>query len=465
MGSMIARLWGRSQPRDEHRVRSDQGGSGSSLARRTAQLAAAGLSVIALVASLCGTASAQTWSLRREQPALFEIVAIDETAQPQWPFGSEDIAKDGAGTYAADEAAVDLRSVYADTRSDGFWVRAYVASAVAPMPSAVAFFFLDNDSNARTGGKAEGDGLLDGWSTDPSPGGYEVAVGMRGDGSAIGVFFWDGAKDVWTLQPDKPALVTVETGNVLDPVGLSGDDHAYFQIMLDAKVVELGDGCTGPLFVRTWNDATGTRAFGDSSDVTICKARLNAHGDPEILRSNECASDASCPAHGECRERTCVFEYACSKDDECRAGERCTASVCVRVVDKSCDADADCDGLVCASDKCTACSDSGDRACASGYVCTPGGTCIRPGDRGTSGRNGGGSGSSGSAAPAGERVRGGAFTCATFAEPAAPNRTSAGVIACLGIAAVWIGRRRRRLPAVHRRSARATSEASERGSR
>jgi hypothetical protein len=462
MGSMIARLWGRSQPRDEHRVRSDRSGSGSFLARRSAQLAAASLSVIALVASLSSTASAQTWSQQRERPALFEIVAIDETSQPLWIFGSEDIAKDGVGTYAADEAAVDLRSVYADTRSDGLWVRAYVASDVEPLPGAVAFFFLDNDSNAKTGGKAEGDLLFDGWSTDPSPGGYEVAVGMRGDGTALGVFSWDDTKDAWTRQPDKPVLVTLETGKARDPVRLSGDNHGYFQITLDSSVVELGDGCTGPLFVRLWNDATGMRAFGDSSDVTICKARLNAYGDPEILRSNACDSDASCPANGKCRERTCVFEYECNKNDDCRADERCTGSVCVRVVDKSCDAAADCDGLVCASDKCTACSDSGDRACASGYVCTPGGTCIRPGATGAAGRTGGGSGSSGSAGAGGERVRGGAFTCAAFAEPTARSRTGSGVIAFVGVAAVWIGRRRRRL---RHRTVKLPAGAGERGAR
>jgi hypothetical protein len=427
------------------------------------QLAAASLSVIALAASLGSTASAQTWSQKRERPALFEIVAVDETSQPLWPFGPEDIAKDGAETYAADEAAVDLRSVYADARSEGLWVRAYVAIDDEPMSSAVAFFFLDNDANAKTGGKAEGDVLFDGWSTDPSPGGYEVAVGMRGDGVALGVFVWDDAKAVWTLQPDKPVLVTLETGKTRDPLRLSVENHGYFQITLDSKVVELGDGCTGPLFVRLWNDVTGARAFGDSSDVTICKARLNAYGDPEILRSNACESDASCPANGKCRERTCVFEYECKADDGCRDDERCMGSVCVRVVDKTCDAVADCDGLVCASSKCTACSDSGDRACASGYVCTPGGTCIRPGATGASGRSGGGSGTSGSAGAAGERVRGGAFTCSAFAGPA--TRTGAGSIAFFGIAAFWFDRLRRRRRARRRERIEATSETDSRGAR
>ena len=431
-------------------MRSDRGGSGSSTARRTAQLAAAALTAITLLASTASSAAAQTWSERRERPSLFEIVAVDETAQSLWPFGQEDIAKDGVANSMADESAVDLRSVYAATRSDGLWVRTYVASDAEPMQSAVAFFFLDNDANAKTGGKAEGDTLFKGWSTDPSPGGYELAVGMRGDGTLLGVFEWDDAKDVWTLQPDKPVLVTLETGKARDPLRLAGDDHGYFQMKLEPRVLKLGDGCTGPLFVRLWNDATGARAFGDSSDVTLCKPRLNAYGDPEILASAECNADTSCPAQGKCRERVCVFEYDCNQDAECRDGERCMGSVCVRVVDRSCDSADDCDGLVCASGRCTACG-TGARACASGLLCTPGGTCIRPGETGSAGRGGSSGGRSGSGAEdgdAGERVRGGAFTCAALARIGTGEAgdydahwVAAGVLAALGVIA---GRKRRR---------------------
>jgi LPXTG-motif cell wall-anchored protein len=237
--------------------------------------------------------------------------------------------------------------------------------------------------------------------------------------------------------------VKLETGKARDPLRLSGDDHGYFQIDLALQVVELGDGCTGPLFVRTWNDAMGSRAFGDSSDVTLCRARLNAYGDPEILDSSECDNDASCPNRGKCRERTCVFEYECNQNAECRADERCMGSVCVRVVDKTCDSSSDCDGLVCAADKCAACSSSGDRACASGYLCTPGGTCIRPGDTGTSGREAsGGSGSGGSGGEPGERVRGGAFTCNALAASSGGGAAWSG-IGMVGLAG-WLARRRRK---------------------
>lgn len=454
---MIARLWGRERPRDGHRVRSDRSGSGSSTARRSAQLAAAAATIV-LVVFLTGTASAQTWSEQRERPSLFEIVAVDESALSVWPFGQEDLAKDGVSTTMPDESAVDLRSVYADTRSDGLWVRAYVASDAEPKASAVTFFFLDNDAKTTTGGKAEGDTLFKGWSTDPSPGGYELAVGMRGDGTLLGVYQWDEAKDQWTLQPDKPVLVTLETGKARDPLRLAGDDHGYFQMKLDPRVLKLGDGCTGPLFVRTWNDATGSRAFGDSSDVTLCKPKLNAYGDPEILETHECDTDASCPALGKCREHVCVFQYECTADTACRDAERCMSSVCVRVVDRTCDSADDCDGLVCASGRCSACASSGARACASGYLCTPGGTCIKPGATGNAGSGGrsgsGGSsgGKSGSGAEdegdAGVRVQGGAFTCAALSRIGGgltrdyePHWIAAGVLAALG---VIVGRRRKR---------------------
>lgn len=409
-------------------------------------LAAAVVSIV-LIVFLAGTASAQTWSERRERPSLFEIVAIDESALSLWPFGQEDLAKDGVANPMPDESAVDLRSVYADTRADGLWVRAYVASDAEPMQSAVTFFFLDNDAKTTTGGRAEGDTLFEGWSTDPTPGGYELAIGMRGDGTLLGVYQWDEAKDQWTLQPDKPTLVTLETGKTRDPLRLGGDDHGYFQMKLEPRALKLGDGCTGPLFVRTWNDATGSRAFGDSSDVTLCKPRLNAYGDPEILGTHECSTDSSCPAQGKCRERVCVFEYACNVDAACREGERCMGNVCVRVVDRSCESADDCDGLVCASGRCTACASSGARACASGLVCTPGGTCIEPGETGSAGRGGSSGGKSGSGdeeGDAGVRVQGGALTCAAIAGlggGTTPGWLAAGVLAALG---VFSARKRKR---------------------
>lgn len=427
-------------------MRSDRGSSGSSRARCSQLRAAA---AFALVVSVAAGASAQTWSLERERPSLFEIVAVDKTARPLWPYGQEDLANDKVATYEADEAAVDLRSLYVSSRSDLFWLRAYVESDAAPVESAVVFFFLDTDGNTKTGGKAEGNLLFKGWTADTSPGGYEVAIGMRGDETLLGVWLWNTPSKVWapTLVDAGPEMVQVETGKARDPLRLLGEDHGYFQVAIESSVAKLIDnGCTGPIFVRSWNDdpMMKDRAFGDSMGATSCKVELNAYGDPLILGSDRCDSDSTCPAHGKCRERVCVFEYECKVDDECRENEDCAGSVCVRVVDKSCDSANVCDGLVCASGKCTTCSDSGARACASGYLCTPNGTCIRPGQS-TAGKSGsGGSGGSGAdGGAAGERVQGGAFTCTAFSDGGSRGAAWSG-IAASALAAVWLVRRRRR---------------------
>jgi hypothetical protein len=401
-------------------------------------------SALAFLLALGSTASAQTWSERREVPSLFDIVAVDETGQLLWPFGQEDVAKDGGQVNRADETAVDLRSLYADARASHLWIRAYVAGEAVPPAAAIAFFFLDSDASNRTGGGAAGDVLFDGWTSDPSAGGYEVAVGLRGDGTALGVFFWDAKKSEWTKQPDKPELAALETGAARDPLRFSGDDHGYFQVDLDLARIDVKSGCKGPLFVRLWNDATGDRSFGDSGDVTLCEPRLNAYGDPVVLDSDACEKDDDCPADGKCRDRTCVFSYACGGNAECREGERCTSGVCVRVVDKSCDDSSDCDGLVCVNDRCSACAESGDHACAKGLVCTPRGACIKPGEKGSSGGSGNGAaGDDGAAGAAGERVRGGAFTC-SFS-----NDRDTSTSDCLGLAlfaavAFWLSRGRRR---------------------
>lgn len=375
------------------------------------------------IALLGSSASAQqTWSLERQRPSLFEIVSIDESAQPAWPFGDEDI----------DVPAIDLRSVYADARSSKLWLRAYVAATNAPAMTTVAFFFIDTDARTNTGGAARGDVLWPAFTEDETPGGYERAVGVRGDGTLLGVYFWEDGPDRWTKQPETPVRVEVEVGVARDPLRMLGDDHGYLQVELDLPTFQLDEACDGTIYVRTWNDVMGAARGGDEAEPAACRARLNAFGDPEPLQSARCSDDDACPARGECRDGTCVFAYECSQNAECRSDERCTSSVCVKVVDRSCDATSDCDGLVCVADRCESCSDSGARACADGLVCTPSGACIRPADaNGGSGGSGGRDGSGGSEGAAGARVQGGAFTCS-----AGPHSGAAGVTA-FSIFALW----------------------------
>jgi hypothetical protein len=376
---------------------------------------------VASVSLLTSPALAQSWSLGRERPALFEIIATDASADKAWPFEQEDVAGDGVATLQADEAAVDLRTVYADVRANRLWLRAYVAAKTAPTSNALAFFFIDTDARTNTGAKADDTKLWSGLTADPTPGGYERAVGMRGDGTLLGVYVWDAQKSTWEKQPDKPMLATLEVGVGRDPIRIAGDDHGYFQVELDLAASGLDAACEGTIFVRLKNDGDPKRNFGDDlgMDAAACRAQLNAFGDPTPLHSDACSSDASCPAQGVCRQGTCLFGYECSADTGCRTDEHCSAGTCVRVVEKSCQQDRDCDGLVCDAGRCTTCSATGARACESGLLCAPAGSCISP-------RAGAGGNkavpAAGSGATDGERVRGGAFVCA-----ATPGRDAAPI--------------------------------------
>jgi hypothetical protein len=384
-------------------------------------------------------AGAQTWSLKHQRPALFQIIAVDSTGEPGWPFGAEDLAGDGNQKFDPAEAALDLRSVYADARAKNLWLRAYVSGSVAPATGVVAFFFIDSDAQAKTGGKAEGSVLWPAFTPDSSDGGYERAVGLRGDGSSIGVFFWDAKSAAWVKQPERPALATLETGVARDPLRLDGDDHAYFQVQLALASYGLDLDCTGTIFVRLWNDAAG-KASDDDADAALCRPRLNVYGDPLILQSAACGGDADCPAQSRCREGVCLIAYSCDDDSDCRADEHCNAGTCQRVVTSACSDAKSCDGLVCASAHCVACSDEGADACPADQLCEPNGSCVSPADQKTPARS----------APAGEagtleadgggRVRGGSFTCSFQRQGSA---ASAAWLWLGGLATALLQRRRR----------------------
>jgi hypothetical protein len=406
--------------------------------RRRSVVSIAGL----LGLSLCAAqAHAQTWSVMRERPSLFEIIAVDATGDASWPFGQEDVAGDGASTEQADEAAIDVRSVYADVRAERLWLRAYVAGKIVPDKNAVAFFFIDDDARTSSGGKAEGNPLGFALGADPTPGGYERAIGVRGDGTLLGVFFWDTSNKQWSQQPDKPVLASSEAGATRDPLRLLGDDHGYFQVDSSLASVGLDAACSGTIFVRTWNDATGKRAFGDDASERAfeCHAKLDTYGNPELLQSGSCKNDAGCPAQGQCRSGICLFSYECVTDEVCPSGEHCSGGACVKVVDQSCKQSADCAGLICDAGHCVACSATGAHACASGYLCAPDGSCLRAADGGSAGKNAGSAGHGSAAGSGGARVRGGAFTCSAAR---AGHTGSAPLWLLLGLFAAGRGRRR-----------------------
>jgi hypothetical protein len=382
---------------------------------------------------VAAAANAQTWSSQRDRPALWQIVSVDASSEPGWPYGDEDIAKDGQATFLTDEARTDLRTTYADADANRLWLRSYVA-ADEMGPDLVAFFFVDADLNTSTGGPAISDVVWPEFETDPTPGGYEYAVGVRGDGSLLGHYRWNASQKLFEAPMVEPNTIAAEAGRDRDPILIGPPNHGYVQLALDHALSELDQNCRARIFVRLWNDVP-SRAFGDD-DVgpAACRPEQNAHGDPELLQPDPCTGDADCPADGRCLEGVCLFAYSC---DDCRAEEVCEAAKCVREVDASCEQDADCDGLVCESGDCLSCTESGARACESGRICSPDGSCVTPaeitGDAGDESSDDGG-------------VRGGAFHCSTAAGPAmlASLPSLAWLLALVWLPARAAARRKRR---------------------
>ena len=360
---------------------------------------------LALALTMLGsTASAQTWSERRQRPALFEIVAVDETAQTSWPFGREDIASDGESTVMPDEAAADLRSIYADARAGKLWLRAYVTATTAPaMADTIVFFFINTDARATTGGRADVMNLFPEAQLGMIDDGFERAVAISGDGMLFGVFFWDDTAKTWMEQPDRPILVTPEVGVARDPLRLAGDDHGYFQAQLELPAFELDEACDGTIFVRTINRVTGARRFYDYALPADCRGRFDAAGLPEILVATACDDDAVCPARGSCEDRRCTFEYECTQNSECRAGQRCSGGTCTGTA-----------------------AGSGGRSGSAGS--------------GGSGGSDGDESDGGDGAIEGEKVRGGALACAARSGSVGGGAWFAG----LSLLAAWVYTRSRR---------------------
>jgi hypothetical protein len=379
------------------------------------------------------TAGAQTWSSQRDRPALWQIISVDATGEPDWPYGAEDIAKDGAATFLTDEARTELRTTYADADASRLWLRGYV-SADEMGPDLVAFFFVDADLNTNSGGPAISDVVWPQFESDPSAGGYEYVIGVRGDGSLLGHYRWNATTKLFEAQTVRPNTIAAEVGRDEDPILIGRPSHGYVQLAIEHAVSQLDQNCRARIFVRLWNDVP-SRAFGDDDlGPAACRPEENVHGDPVVLQPDRCSSDADCPADGRCVEEVCLFAYSC---DDCREGEVCEGGKCVREVDASCDEDADCDGLVCESGACVACTESGARACESGRLCSPDGSCVTPAE--TTGESGDQDGDDGG-------VRGGAFHCSATAAPAmlASLPSLGWLLALTWLPARFAARRKRR---------------------
>lgn len=392
------------------------------------------LSALLLVALAAASprAAAQSWSDARTRPALWQIVAIDRTGELGFPYEREDIAGDGFATFAEDEAAADLRTVYADATRERSWLRAYFASVSAPDAGLHALFFIDADGQPGTGGPATGTMLEPSLAPDPTRGGYEFAAEVRGDGSVSGAWRFDAATRAWLPLALSPGAARAEGGVDRDPLGIGSAQRSYLQLEVDAAVSRLDAACGGRIFVRTWRSSPPRALSDDLRDQAACRGPLDALGDPIVIRSFVCSTDAECPADGRCRDGVCLFAYECAGDASCRAGERCSANRCVRVVDRPCTLDGECDGLVCEAGRCAACAELGTLACEEGRACAPNGACVEPSAFEPSG---GGS----------DRVQGGAFQCA--ASQAAPSALALFYL----LGPLLLGRRATRARASERR--------------
>jgi hypothetical protein len=399
-----------------------------------------GLAAGSLVFVAEGTAFGQTWPGGRSGPSLRDIVAIDRTGEPGWPYGAEDVAQDGLDRFLVGEQSIDIRSAYAATANTRLWFRVYVSASVAPADAVTAFLFIDSDLSTTTGGSAAATDLDARLVNDDSGGGYDYVVAIQGPNTAVGLWGWVALPSGYNSLPAALARTTVETGTDDDPLLLNGRTHGYLQGAVDLADVGLTELCQARFLWRTVSDSPGLgNGDLDVGSAGPCRP-VDTNGDnvPDLLLPTQtvpdwrCQTSTDCPGGGICVGGRCVLAPPCNTAADCGPGEDCNANgQCVAVGGNPCASNADCAPLVCVNGACAACTASG-AACPSGLVCAPDGRCIDASSIGAAG-------STGLYLAPGEAIRGGAGTC-SFLYPG-PRWLSAGTLLTLG--ALTLMRRRR----------------------
>lgn len=366
---------------------------------------------VALACSLGGVvlattapAAAQTWVPERTTPHLGELVAVDATGERGWWFEPEDVAGDGS-EFGAAERAVDLRTAYAATSSTQLWARLYVVEPAAPS-AVTGFVFIDSDRNTSTGGSAGAAEVDPRLTEDPSRGGYETVIVLRGATAPAELWAWSSAQNAFTQQMLTPARAQLEYGVDRDPIGGADDRRGYLQARVDLQLVGLSQTCEAHLFFRSLS-ATDAGVLGDV-DVGEGGPCIpsDADGDqvPDLLEPSGCNRDDQCPADGVCVDGDCVLPVSCAEDADCGAERTCTADGrCVPAPGPACTDDEECGDLVCTSGRCSACSSASD--CGSGSRCAPTGRCV------AGAPSGGDEGAADYVLGPDERVQGGACAC------------------------------------------------------
>jgi len=338
-------------------------------------LAAVAIGVLLWVSAPAG---AQTWTPGQTTPQLRDIVTVDATGEDGWPYGSEDVAGDGANTFDVDEQRIDARTVYADATDQRTWVRTYLSATAAEVADTTAMYvFVDADDNPGTGSGADATDIDAEFTADPTSGGYDIAVGVLGDGTVVGFWTWTQMQGRWNRQNPAAADVSVERGLDLDPIRIGADTRSYLQVDVDHVLSGLDTNCNARIFVRLTDATLGYGDINAGGARQCVFVDSNNDGDPDFLDAptTGCTSDADCPGDGVClNDGTCVITYDCIDDTDCRADETCTNNTCVATSTGQCDSNADCDGLVCQASQCVPCG--ADSECASDEVCAPNGTCV-----------------------------------------------------------------------------------------
>lgn len=384
-------------------------------------------------------AAAQTWVGARTTPRLTEIIAIDETGEPGWLYGAEDLAGDGLENFKQPEQSIDIRTAYAAADATRLWARAYVSDPNAVGGNVTVYVFIDADRSAATGGTARAPEIDARFTSDASAGGYEFVVGVSGNGSISDIWSWSEPTSQYDPLQWSAAEAEAEADQDTDPILIHGAQHGYLQAMVDLGLVGLTAACEANLYIRSVNDAASLGA-GDLEVGQLAPCvPADANGDdvPDIIVPPAgCVADADCPGGGICEAGTCVLAVPCATDADCAADEQCSPDGrCVPRPSGSCSTSADCGDLICISGECAACT-LGGAECGAGRRCSPTGHCIT----GTGPGGGGGAGGDGLGLNPGDEVRGGACACA--ARPAPDPGASAALLALAGLAL----RRRRRRP-------------------
>jgi hypothetical protein len=410
----------------------------------------ASLGLAALLASAASTAHAQagnTWVDGRTVPILGELVAVDATGEPGWPYGAEDIEGDGLDSFRPPEQSLDIRTAYAATDASSFWTRVYVSNPNGVGGNIIVYVFIDSDEDAATGGGADATEIHQALTTDPSAGGYDYVIALRGNGSLDAVYEW--RQDAFVAVSPLPAEARGEAGSDLDPIDVS--TRGYVQAVVPALAVGLTADCRARLFFRSINTSAATTA----SDINVGEASpcrpvdLDNDGIPDILVPPECGRDAECPGGGVCIDGRCVLATPCITDADCTTEEACADDGrCVARPGGSCASTADCGDLVCLSEQCMPCTTAG-AVCGAERTCAPDGRCVTGTPAGAGGSGAGGSTSGGQAGgpldllEEGDLVQGGACTCRAVA-PAGGRTTAVLPWAILLGAFVALRRRARR---------------------